>query len=399
MEINSKRAKAIDAYLESHPDAELGEWNIEIAGVKERKKFYRFPIKELLLYNKKNRRLSIEVQKWEKDKGREIDIYNDRDILISMLLELDKGKTKDLEEDLLKKGQMEPGAITHDGFVINGNRRMALLEKRLHPKESTGKWEYLEAVRLPAEITEKDLWKIEAGLQLSKDKVAPYHPVKDLIMINQGIETGLEPKELAAAIYGMTEEEVCEALERLKLIDDFLDFMGQVDNYGFIVEFGLHEYFINMRNCIVIPAKKLGIPKRELTQNLIYSFELLRAAILEGKKSTKKGNAITHLKFRNLREIFYKDARAKDAFTASMNKSKKVKDVSPDKVIEDFNDAIEVLSINSKRFQPVKLIEKAIQTLESIDKRSKYFCKDKVEITFKKLLKIVHNLEKELNSK
>lgn len=69
MNINSERANAIDAYLGSHPDAEVGRWPLEIGGRKEILPFYRIPIKDLLCYNVNNGRLAMDVREWEKVNG------------------------------------------------------------------------------------------------------------------------------------------------------------------------------------------------------------------------------------------------------------------------------------------------------------------------------------------
>jgi hypothetical protein len=61
---------------------------------------------------------------------------------------------------------------------------MATLEE-LYSEDPNKKWENLWAVRLPKDISEKDLWRIEAGLQLSKKKVADYGPVNNLLMISE----------------------------------------------------------------------------------------------------------------------------------------------------------------------------------------------------------------------
>jgi hypothetical protein len=191
MKIQSNKAKEIDAYIESH-DPEIGKWPVEISGQKCILPFYRIPINPYLKYNVNNGRLAMDVQQWEKDYHRKLDACDEEDakIIRSLLLELDPEKTRILKGDLKLKGQIEPGVITHDGFVINGNRRMAIFEE-LHDDEPTGKWECLEVVRLDPNISERDLWKIEAGLQLSKDKIAEYHPVNELLKIKQGISAGL----------------------------------------------------------------------------------------------------------------------------------------------------------------------------------------------------------------
>jgi hypothetical protein len=395
VKVDSSRAKEIEAYIDNHFDAEVGKWPIEIAGQKQVLKYYRFPI-TLLRYNVTNGRMAMEIQEWEKTAERRLDanIPEDANIVHKLLLDLDKDKTKVLMDDLRKKGQMEPGVITHDGIVINGNRRMALLQE-LHKEEPTGKWQSLEAVRLPTTITEKDLWKIEAGLQLSKDKVAEYHPVNELLKIKQGISAGLSRQEIAAAMYGRSADEIEEALNRLELIDSFLNLISQPGNYGYVKHFGLHEYFIDVQKYVVTPGKRKGLPKKQLALQLQYAFTLIRASVLQDKKGDRKQKGITHWDVRKLGKI-YEDTHAKDAFLEHIGKANKLTDVVPSTVIEDFNNAADVLGLKEQRDQPVKLIERAISALESIDRQGAHFKGDRVKAAIAKLSKLVHDIQKEL---
>jgi len=141
MIINSENATKIDAYLKDNDEAELGKWPIELSGEKKIVPFYKFPLK-LLYYNINNGRFAAEKRKREKDIGRELNSLDKEDTkqIKDLLLRIFPDKTKALKEDIRKKGQMEPGVITFDGFVINGNRRMAIFED-LHKDEATGKWE------------------------------------------------------------------------------------------------------------------------------------------------------------------------------------------------------------------------------------------------------------------
>jgi hypothetical protein len=392
MDINSQRAKEIDSYLGSHPEAEIGKWPVEIGGGKKILQFYRFPI-TMLRYNVKNGRLAMEVKEWQENHKRELDSDDKDDLIIirNMLLGLDKEKTKTLIDDLRSKGQMEPGAITQDGIVINGNRRMALLHK-LHIEEPTGKWEMLEAIRLP-DIGEKDLWKIEAGLQLSKDKVAEYHPVNELLKIDEGIQARLTPEEIAAAMYGRTTPEIEEAIERLKLINAFLEFSKMPGNYGFIKVHGLHEYFIDLQKSVIATAKKDGIKNREISKRLEYSFALIRAGVLEGKKEDSSHKRITHWDIRKLSKV-YSDAHSKGAYLEHLASEKDISKVSPETIVEDFSNALFVLDMKEEKGKPLKLIQKAIDALSSIDRKSKHLYDDEVKDKMQKLCQYIQELSK-----
>lgn len=399
MNINSERANAIDAHLSSHPDAEVGRWPLEIGGRKEILPFYRFPIKDLLCYSVNNGRLAMDVREWEKVNRRTLDatILEDCEIIRQMLLNLDKDKTSLLKEDIRKKNQMEPGVITYDGFVVNGNRRMAVLEE-LHEEEPTGKWLFLEAVRLPSTITEKDIWKIEAGLQLSKDKIAEYHPVNELLKIKQGIEARLSPEEIAAAMYGCTAEEIEESLKRLQLIDDFLDFFGQPGNYGLIRKFGLHEYFIDIQKNVMVAWKRRGLTKPQCKEELVASFALISAGIRVQATQAGKGKdkGITHWDIRKLGKVFA-DLDAKEAYTQGLKRSnKKPLSVDAGNLIDDFKVAEDILLMKEQRDQPVRLIDKAIQALQSIDRTSKHFHEPRVKSAMDKLCGMVQEIKEDL---
>jgi hypothetical protein len=399
MNINSERAKAIDAYIATHSDAEMGRWPLEIGGQKMILPFYRFPIKELLRYNVTNGRLAMDVREWEKLNGRRLDATTEEDstIIRQMLLNLGKSETSLLKEDIHKKNQMEPGVITHDGFVINGNRRMAILEE-LNREEPTGKWSFLEAVRLPSTITEKDVWKIEAGLQLSKDKIAEYHPVNELLKIKQGIDAKLSIEEIAAAMYGRTTDEIKESLARLQLLDNFLEFFGQPGNYGLIRTFGLHEYFIDLQKYVMTAWDRRGLTSRKRKEELIYAFALLGAGIRIQSLKTGKGKdkGITHWDIRKLGKIFA-DMDAKEAYTQNLKKSsKKPLEVKATTLIEDFRTAEDILGMKEQRDQPVRLIEKAIKALESVDRTNKHFREIRVKNAIDRLSSIVQEIKKDL---
>lgn len=401
MTIQHQKAKEIDQYLVGQQ--EVGRWRIEIAGRAEMLPFHRFRTK-LLRYNPQNGRLAMEVREWEA-KNHPLDASDSKDaaVIRDLLLGLEENETERLQKDLEKKGQMEPGVITWDGVVINGNRRMAVLET-LYREQHTSKWEYLEAVRLPRNISQPDLWRIEAGLQLSKDKVAEYHPVNELLKIKQGIDEGLPPEDVAAAMYGRTPEEVKDALKRLDLIDSFLQFLGQPKNYGLIKKFGLHEYFIDIQKHVIGVWERNEIPTNQRKVQLEYAFALIRAGILvQDRPDRKKKTGITHWDIRKLGKIFA-DFEAKSAYlehlekakAGSKEKSKKLLSVPAEVVIEDFRAAEDVLGMKEQRDQPVRLIEKAYNALDSIDRTDKHFREDPVRQAMARLSAKVKELEKDL---
>lgn len=397
MPINSKRAKDIDAYISSN-DCKRGLQKVEIGGKIRALESYAIPT-DKLLYNHDNRRFNIEIGEYEAQIKRQLDPADkaDADKIKKLLLyegiasdDLNSDAKK-LYDDLLLVGEQRDVAhITHDGIVVNGNRRMATLEL-LHKKQPSGKWKELWAVRLPKDISEKDLWKIEAGLQLAKDKVAEYGPVNNLLMIHEGKKAGLTSSEIAASMYGWTEKMVDYDLERLKLIDTFLVFFGQPNNYGLIKRYSLHEHFIDIQKGLSDKLKRQGSPKKVLIEKLGVAFQYLRASILD------KDFRFTHMDAREICKILLDD-EATVALTNSFNDfAKKKQSVPSEKLQDNFDTASDVRKNKEDKGKPSKLIDKAITALEGIDRKNKHYKTDAdVKTKIKVLSKLVKAMQDEL---
>jgi hypothetical protein len=393
MAVHSKKAKEIAAYINSH-DCTKGKQKVEINGKIKFLDSYMLPI-SLLQYNHDNRRFNLEIQEHESNIGRKLNPTDREDVkTIKELLLQDSIEAKKLKDDLKQLGeQREVAAITHDGIVVNGNRRMASIEQ-LHDEEPTGKWDELWVVRLPEDISEKDLWKIEAGLQLSKDKVADYGPINNLLMIKEGKKAGLSFPEIAATMYGWSEKQVKSDLDRLDLIDTFLQFFGQPNNYGLIKKFRLHEHFIDLQKGLVEKLKIAGAPKKETAKKLEIAFLYLSANI-------KKPDTLnlTHYDVRNICKIL-QDQKASDALTDSFSSQPDIKQIPVEKLADNLDKASDVKKNREDEAKPGKLIDRALSALNGIDRRGKHFKNDAdVKIKLKSLGEIVQEMKTELGIK
>lgn len=392
MAINSKKANEIDAYINSH-ECKKGKQKVVINGKVELLESYSIPT-SLLQYNHDNRRFNLEIQEEEIKLGRKLDPTSKDDVRrIKELLLLDQAEAKKLKDDLKRIGeQTEVGAVSFDGVVINGNRRMATLEE-LYSEDPNKKWENLWAVRLPKDISEKDLWRIEAGLQLSKEKVADYGPVNNLLMISEGKKAGLSHSEIAASMYGWTDKQVAADLERLDLIDIFLQFFGQPKNYGLIKRFRLHEHFIDIQKGLVQKLKDTGAAKKELTKKLETVFVFLKANI--DKPDTI---SITHYDVRNICKIL-QDEKSTYALTDSFEEHKDIRKVPIEKLVDNLDKAIDVKKNRDDKEKPGKLIDRAISALNNIDRRGKHFKEEEVKRKLKELDGIIKEMKTQLGIK
>ena len=391
MALASKRGRVLDAFEKKHKKQVSTYYRVEIAGIIKEYPVYKYPIKELY-YNIDNGRMRIERNEWEENEGRVLDQYEDGPISKDILLGLDKAKTKELKGDIRKKGQIEPGVITFDGVVINGNRRMAVIEE-LHEEDSSGKWTFLEAVRLPEDISEENVWKIEVNLQLSMDKISAYNPINELLKIRQGRERGLKTKEIAEAMFGRANKWVEDSLHRIDLMDQFLEKIGAIGNYGFLKHYELNEYFIDIQKYTIIPAKKEEVKKSEIQRRINFAYDLLKKNTKD-KKEAEKG--LTHLEFRKLRDI-YADFDAYQEFLGYTYIDGQKSD-SPNVSIDSFKNALDIVNAKDEILKPLNLLDKAIKTLNNITFDVEDIDKKAISAKINELSEVLRDLRADLEA-
>jgi hypothetical protein len=199
MTIQSVRTNELDQYLKGRQREDNMAVRVEIEGQIKTLDVWSVPISRLT-FNIRNGRFASELRAKEKTLSRKLDPHVDADarIIRQLLLEQDESETKALMDDVEKHNQLEPGIITADGAVINANRRMAVISA-LRDKTNEARFEYLKVARLPPNVGEKDLWRIEAGLQFAKDFRAEYGPINELLKLREGTECGLKPKDIAVS--------------------------------------------------------------------------------------------------------------------------------------------------------------------------------------------------------
>lgn len=126
-----------------------------------------------------------------------------------------------------KNHQIDPILLDHEGFVLNGNRRLATW-RHLYindPLKYMG-FEYIDVVVLPP-LEEEDLDKIEAALQIEKDIKADYTWDAEANMMlskmkSHGNERGYTINDLAL-LYSKKESEIQELLDMRKYANEWLE--------------------------------------------------------------------------------------------------------------------------------------------------------------------------------
>jgi hypothetical protein len=150
------------------------------------------------------------------------------DLLLEMV-DLE-GLAKDLEE----KQQKNPLVLTKDGFVVDGNRRLAALRRDKGA-------EYVRTVRLPEAATDQEIYETELELQMSRETKAQYNWIDEALHVRYGVKRLYEGKAHDALMsvakrMNRGEADVQDILRRLDLIDMYLAWRGEPGKYHLVPE-------------------------------------------------------------------------------------------------------------------------------------------------------------------
>jgi len=348
MRINSQNTKKIDSYIRDYKtQADLNDTEkVRIQSKVTKIPIYRLPI-DHLYYNVENGRFAKEYLNIKKKLKRELSSENPDDVkeIEKMLEAQSPSKTLWLKDDIKTMGQQEAGIITHDGFVINGNRRMCVLN--ILAKENSD-YGYMNVARLPDNVGEDDIYKIELGKQMARDQKLDYGPINELLKIEHGIKSKLTPEQIAVTI-GYTKEEIEEKMERLELIREYLDFIGQPDNFEAVED--INDHFIDLENHLF--SKKQLEKKRfsplELTDIKDIAFATMQAKV--PAKSLRKIPKMVENK--KIKSVFFEASK----FATS----------NPAKALEIFEVCEGRLKAETDMGKPHKLLESILGNFEFFD--------------------------------
>ena len=353
MELKTVREKQLDSYLTKSSAEDGQKLRIPLKGRPEHLQVYRVPIK-YLIYNIRNGRFAAELLAKESEIKRRLDpgTAEDGKIIQKLLLELNQTETAALKADLLDNGQLDPGVITRDGAIINGNRRTAILTA-LHDETHDPKFEYLRVARLPKDVDEEDLWRIEAGLQFAKEFRLDYSPINELLKLKEGRDSGFSSAEISETLLGrFTPSKVDEKLAILKLIESYLHFIGRPGQYHVVQDERDVEKFNSLQAIVVAPLKKKGKNDAEIAKLVAFAFALI------------KKTDLTHWDIRLLSKI----AVDEDSITELLRKYDTDKPLrrTKEELEESFAAAKEIVEARQEQNRPERLLKKALSALRSV---------------------------------
>lgn len=138
-------------------------------------------------------------------------------------------ETMDLKSELEADGQLEPGITTEDGYLVNGNRRLACI-RVLERETGDPRFRYMDVGVLP-KASPDELFLLEATLQMTPESRARYGPVTEAVNVRRGLVDYRLQKAVVARAMHLDEEELDKKLEILALIDGYLAFINRQGDY------------------------------------------------------------------------------------------------------------------------------------------------------------------------
>lgn len=205
-----------------------------------------------------------------------------------------KLRTKELEDKFKNPSQhqTEPIILDSNGFVINGNTRLAYWRNLHYEASETYKhYAYIDAIILP-KGDDKDIDRLEAKLQLEKDIRANYIWHAEAKMVKTRLKHGLQPTEIAA-IFGWKDSEVPRRVEMWDLGDEYLKSRGREDMWSTIDSY---DYAFGTLSDTMV--KITGVDNKTLFKEMAF-------LLIDNREKVGSSGSV-HDAIKNLKEHFEK---------------------------------------------------------------------------------------------
>lgn len=152
---------------------------------------------------------------------------------------LEQAEAKALKIHIDEEGQLQPGIVSSDGTLINGNRRLAVL-RGLWKETKDDRFKYMRVAVLPKDATAAEMYLLEVNLQMTPETRKKYGAITALAQLRFGLEKfKLDKGQLAHAMY-IEPSDLEQRLEILQMIDEYLAFIKRPSAYG-LLEIGSDE--------------------------------------------------------------------------------------------------------------------------------------------------------------
>ena len=393
-EANIDNKNRIDEYIGNHDDCQVKESvPVIIRGEKIILSVYKLPI-DLLYYNIRNGRFAAEYRNEVKKEGGALipEKKEDAKKIRNLLWNLNVNESKLTYQDIQQRGQWKPGIITEDGYVIDGNRRMSILSK-LFEDTSDDEFKFIKVGRLPPNVENPDLWKLEAGIQLGKEEIVRYGPMNELLKLEEAKSLGISNEEIAKVLYGIDDvKEIKIKLDRLELIKKYLIHIENPDDFKLAED--KVEHFKELQKIIkAVKERKLGPDTTISIRNSVFCL-------------IKQG--IRHMELRKIEKMVKRELhKALEKITSLAEDCESVKKTPPikedpdededdnyDPIKAKFVAATDILDAELNKDQVAELLRRAVVNLDAIDYQNPDLKKPQIRELIQRILDHTKKLEK-----
>jgi hypothetical protein len=191
-------------------------------------KVYSLPL-DYLIFNQFNDRIAVEMRTREAMLGIASEEYTPEleDLICDILWRDRESLNRQTLKNLGDVGQQEPGVVTLDGVIIDGNRRAMLLKKHLKLPE-------IEMAVLEEELNNNSTWirRLETQIQFGTDEKVVYEPLAKYLKIKEFVDVDKMDFEDIAPLFGTPSvSEIKSEYEIMCLMDEYLEYIGSPKIY------------------------------------------------------------------------------------------------------------------------------------------------------------------------
>ena len=187
---------------------------------------------EYLVYNQFNGRIGTLVKAHEAEFGPiKVESTEGKEQVEKFLWDSHEIYNKGTMENLEKIGQRDPGIVTLDGVIIDGNRRAFLLSKIA--KKNKVPTAYFDAAILPDRMGTaniREIKRLETQYQMGLDEKLGYNANEKYLQIQALYDQKFKFDEIAG-LMNLTKEDVQKFWEIKQLMDEYLEYFDYKDMY------------------------------------------------------------------------------------------------------------------------------------------------------------------------
>lgn len=217
---------------------------ITIGGITKAYPVYKVRL-DLLFYNNQNDRIATWISEYRSKHNGNAPAPEDGEeynsIIERFIIESNPASITKTKENILQVDQREPGVVTYDGRIIDGNRRFTCL--RLLAKEHD-RFNYLETAILEQAVASntKQIKMLELSIQHGEEGKIDYNPVDILVGLYHDV---VETKLLSVAEYARSTNEkpgaVRKKIEIANLMVEYLEFINAPKQFHIVRELQLYS--------------------------------------------------------------------------------------------------------------------------------------------------------------